>query len=201
MPSCPTHMSTTCIPDAVIAIAASKNSRALTKDIYGDEIGWLPWKRPGFELGLWLEKFARENPEATRLRARKPWAFHLGERCEVLLRADARRDQPRHRLVRARDRPASRSSAELWSRRFRAKTRRAFAARLMPEIRHLIGNDEPKIGHFDDSDAVLEFVGVEASRRARSARHVVPGSFSPNQDLAAGDPPEGWRRRQRSRRA
>ncbi len=47
-------------PDAVIAIAASKNSRALTKDIYGDEIGWLPWKRPGFELGLWLEKFARE---------------------------------------------------------------------------------------------------------------------------------------------
>ena len=51
-------------PDAVIAIAASKNSRQLTKDIFGDEIGWLPWKRPGFELGLWLEKFARENPEA-----------------------------------------------------------------------------------------------------------------------------------------
>ena len=51
-------------PDAVIAIAASKNSKQLTHDIYGDEIGWLPWKRPGFELGLWLEKFAREHPKA-----------------------------------------------------------------------------------------------------------------------------------------
>ena len=50
-------------PDAVIAIAASKNA-ASSPRIYGDEIGWLPWKRPGFELGLWLEKFARENPEA-----------------------------------------------------------------------------------------------------------------------------------------
>ena len=48
-------------PDAIIAIAASKDSRELTKMIFGDEIGWLPWKRPGFELGLWLEKFCAEN--------------------------------------------------------------------------------------------------------------------------------------------
>ncbi len=41
-------------PDAIIAIAASKNSRELTSRIFGDEIGWLPWKRPGYELGLWL---------------------------------------------------------------------------------------------------------------------------------------------------
>ena len=51
-------------PDAVIAIAATTNSRALTKEIYGHSIGWLPWRRPGFELGLMLERFARENPEA-----------------------------------------------------------------------------------------------------------------------------------------
>ena len=52
-------------PDAVIAIAASKNSRALTQEIYGDTIGWLPWRRPGFELGLMLEKFARDEPDAS----------------------------------------------------------------------------------------------------------------------------------------
>ncbi len=51
-------------PDAIIAIAASQNSRELTQKIFGDEIGWLPWKRPGFELGLWLEKFCRDNPHA-----------------------------------------------------------------------------------------------------------------------------------------
>ena len=51
-------------PDAIIAIAASKNSRELTKQIFGDDIGWLPWKRPGYELGLWLETFCKENPKA-----------------------------------------------------------------------------------------------------------------------------------------
>src|SRR2546429_4746333 len=51
-------------PDAVIAIAAAKNSKDLTAKIFGGEIGWLPWKRPGFQLGLWLEKFCQENPKA-----------------------------------------------------------------------------------------------------------------------------------------
>ncbi|MEO0654527.1 MAG: class II aldolase/adducin family protein, partial [Pseudomonadota bacterium] len=51
-------------PDAIIAIAASKNSRELTQEIFGAEIGWLPWKRPGFELGMWLEDFCKNNPQA-----------------------------------------------------------------------------------------------------------------------------------------
>ena len=41
-------------PDAIIAIAAAKDSKALTQKIFGDSIGWLPWKKPGYELGLWL---------------------------------------------------------------------------------------------------------------------------------------------------
>ncbi len=51
-------------PDAIIAIAASKNSRELTREIFGDEIGWLPWRRPGFQLGLDLEAFVKANPQA-----------------------------------------------------------------------------------------------------------------------------------------
>ena len=50
--------------DAIIAIAASKNSKELTQEIFGNKIGWLPWKKPGYELGLWLEQFCLENPEA-----------------------------------------------------------------------------------------------------------------------------------------
>src|ERR1700736_3506968 len=52
-------------PDAVIAIAASSDSKRLTKEIYGDEIGWLPWIRPGFELGLQLQRFAKDHPKAS----------------------------------------------------------------------------------------------------------------------------------------
>ena len=145
-------------PDAVIAIAASKNSRALTKEIYGDEIGWLPWKRPGFELGLWLEKFARENSDARGCVLESHGLFtwgHDAKTCyeltlDVINRAIAWFERE------IGEKPAFGGAAVA---PLGAEARKGFAARLMPEIRRLIGHDEPKVGHFDDSDAVLEFVG------------------------------------------
>ena len=50
-------------PDAVIAIACTQRSRELSAEIFGGEIGWLAWQRPGFDLGLKLERLARENPQ------------------------------------------------------------------------------------------------------------------------------------------
>ena len=49
-------------PNAVIAIAAAKNGEKLTKEIYGDDVAWVPWQRPGFDLGLVLERVCREQP-------------------------------------------------------------------------------------------------------------------------------------------
>ncbi len=49
-------------PNAVIALAASRRSKQLTKEIYGEEIAWTPWLRPGFELGLEMERLTAENP-------------------------------------------------------------------------------------------------------------------------------------------
>jgi rhamnulose-1-phosphate aldolase/alcohol dehydrogenase len=145
-------------PDAVIAIAASRNSRELTRDIYGDEIGWLPWKRPGFELGLWLEKFAREHPEAKGCVLEShglfTWAAD-GKACyeltlDVINRAIAWFERE------AAGKPVFGGVAVA---ALPAERRRAFAASLMPAIRSAIGRDESKVGHFDDSPAVLEFVG------------------------------------------
>ncbi len=65
-------------PDAIIAIAASKNSRELTQEIFGETIGWLPWKRPGYELGLWLEKFCLDNPQAKGVVLESHGLVHLG---------------------------------------------------------------------------------------------------------------------------
>ncbi len=49
-------------PNAVIAVAATRRSKELTREIYGDEVIWTPWMRPGFELGLQLEKLWRDHP-------------------------------------------------------------------------------------------------------------------------------------------
>jgi rhamnulose-1-phosphate aldolase/alcohol dehydrogenase len=49
-------------PNSVIAVAASRRSKELTRDIYGEEVGWTPWLRPGFELGLEMERICAGNP-------------------------------------------------------------------------------------------------------------------------------------------
>ncbi|HBM53062.1 MAG TPA: bifunctional rhamnulose-1-phosphate aldolase/short-chain dehydrogenase [Deltaproteobacteria bacterium] len=51
-------------PNSVIAIAASKRSEELTKKIWGEDLVWFPWQRPGFDLGLQLQKICQENPRA-----------------------------------------------------------------------------------------------------------------------------------------
>src|SRR5205085_11086723 len=51
-------------PNAVIALAATLRSEQLTREIYGDEVVWTAWQRPGFDLGLKLEQIWREHPQA-----------------------------------------------------------------------------------------------------------------------------------------
>src|SRR5947209_4974813 len=51
-------------PNAVIAVAASVNQERLTKEIYGGEVVYVPWQRPGFDIGLKIEQLIKENPQA-----------------------------------------------------------------------------------------------------------------------------------------
>jgi rhamnulose-1-phosphate aldolase/alcohol dehydrogenase len=54
-------------PNAAISVAASKNSEKLTREIYGDEVVWIPWLRPGFELGLLMQETVKKHPKARGL--------------------------------------------------------------------------------------------------------------------------------------
>ncbi|AZO64511.1 bifunctional rhamnulose-1-phosphate aldolase/short-chain dehydrogenase [Mesorhizobium sp. M6A.T.Cr.TU.016.01.1.1] len=163
-------------PDAIIAIAAAKDSQALTKEIFGDTIGWLPWKRPGFELGLWLEKFCIENPEAKGVVLASHGLFSWGDtprECyettiSVINQAIdwfERKSEGKPifggEVVKSLDAPA----------------RRAVAARLMPRIRGLISEKSHKLGHFDDSPAVLEFVNSKDLRPLAALGTSCPDHF------------------------
>ncbi|ALN72897.1 bifunctional rhamnulose-1-phosphate aldolase/short-chain dehydrogenase [Aureimonas sp. AU20] len=147
-------------PDAVIAIAATGRSRELTREIYGEEIGWLPWRRPGFQLGLDLSRFASENPKAKGVVLESHGLFTWGDTAkdsyETTLRIINRAIEWFDGKLTGKpafggEKVAPREASE----------RLRVAARLMPEIRARIGIEERKIGHFDDSPAVLEFVGSQ----------------------------------------
>ncbi len=144
-------------PDAIIAIAASKNSKELTKQIFGDEIGWLPWRRPGFQLGLDLEAFVKANPTAKGVVLEShglfTWANDAKDcyllTLEIINKAIA---------WFAKETEGKTIFGGAVAESLPEAERRAIAARLMPEIRGRIGKVERKLGHFDDQAAVLEFV-------------------------------------------
>lgn len=163
-------------PDAIIAIAASKNSKALTQDIFGDDIGWLPWKKPGYELGLWLEKFALENPEAKGVVLEShglfTWADDAKDCYELTLAIiqkamDWFEEQTAGRAAFGGAAHQSLPSAE----------RRAVAARLMPAIRGFVSGNQHMVGHFEDSDTVLDFVNAKDMRDLAALGTSCPDHF------------------------
>ena len=144
-------------PDAVIAIAATKDSKQITKQIYGDEIGWLPWKRPGFELGLWLERFCRENPDAKGVVLESHGLFTWADDAKDCyeLTVDVINRAIEWFAKQAEGKPAFGGARHA---PLEADARKAVAAKLMPAIRGMVSGKQHMVGHFDDSDAVLEFV-------------------------------------------
>ncbi|MFK4812358.1 bifunctional rhamnulose-1-phosphate aldolase/short-chain dehydrogenase [Devosia sp. ZW T5_3] len=163
-------------PDAIIAIAASENSKELTKQIFGDTIGWLPWKKPGFELGLWLGKFCEENPSAKGLILESHGLFTWGDTPKECYETTIGiinqaiewfEQQTEGKTIFGGEAVKSLPAAD----------RRAIAAKLMPKIRGLISEDSHKLGHFDDSAAVLEFVNSNNLRPLAALGTSCPDHF------------------------
>jgi rhamnulose-1-phosphate aldolase/alcohol dehydrogenase len=163
-------------PDAIIAIAAAKNSKELTAKIFGDDIGWLPWRRPGFQLGLDLEAFVKANPNARGVVLEShglfTWANDAKDcyllTLEIINKAiEWFAEQTEGKTIFGGAVAKSLPAAE----------RRAIAARLMPEIRGRIGKGERKLGHFDDQPAVLEFVNSKDLKPLGSLGTSCPDHF------------------------
>jgi rhamnulose-1-phosphate aldolase/alcohol dehydrogenase len=148
-------------PDAGIAIATAADGEALTKEIFGDRVLWVPWRRPGFQLGLDIAAAKAANPQAIGVvlggHGITAWGA-TSEECErnsldIIRTAQAYID--------------SRGAAEPFGpvrpgfEPLPADERRARAAALAPVIRGLASTDRRQVGHFTDSDVVLDFLSRE----------------------------------------
>ncbi|WP_206611588.1 bifunctional rhamnulose-1-phosphate aldolase/short-chain dehydrogenase [Falsirhodobacter deserti] len=163
-------------PDAIIAIAASQNSQDLTQEIFGGEIGWLPWKKPGYELGLWLEDFCLKNPNAKGvvLESHGLFTWHDDAKAcyeltlEIINKAIAWFEGKTAGV------PAFGGAVR---EALPADARRAVAARLMPAIRGMVSGQQHMVGHFDDSEAVLQFVNARNMRDLAALGTSCPDHF------------------------
>ncbi|RWG83271.1 bifunctional rhamnulose-1-phosphate aldolase/short-chain dehydrogenase [Mesorhizobium sp.] len=170
--ACVDHMH----PDAIIAIAAAKDSKAITKEVFGDAIGWLPWKRPGFELGLWLEKFCLENPDARGVVLESHGLFTWGDTPKECYETTISVINQAIEWFERRSEGVAIFGGEV-VKSLDAPARRAIAAKLMPRIRGLISEKSHKLGHFDDQPAVLEFVNSRDLRPLAALGTSCPDHF------------------------
>ncbi|RUV91396.1 bifunctional rhamnulose-1-phosphate aldolase/short-chain dehydrogenase [Mesorhizobium sp. M1A.F.Ca.IN.022.07.1.1] len=170
--ACVDHMH----PDAIIAIAAAKDSRAITKEVFGEAIGWLPWKRPGFELGLWLEKFCRDNPGAKGVVLEGHGLFTWGDAPKECYETTISVINQAIDWFERKSEGKAIFGGEV-VKALEAPARRAIAAKLMPRIRGLISEKSHKLGHFDDQPAVLEFVNSKDLRPLAALGTSCPDHF------------------------
>ena len=145
-------------PDAVIAVAAAADSEAVTREIWGDSMGWVPWQRPGFDLGLQLEKTLAENPGIRGIVLGSHGLFTWGDtsyECylnslEVIEMASAYIER------KVKEKGSVFGGEKVKS--LPAEERRQKAAKLMPLLRGLASSENRMVGHFTDSDTVLQYI-------------------------------------------
>lgn len=145
-------------PDALIAIAAAKDSEKLTKDIWGDTMGWVPWQRPGFDLALQLEKCLEENPGIRGIVLGSHGLFTWGDTSydcyinslEVIEKASEYIENKikENGVVFGGQKIQGLAKEERLDK----------AAQLAPILRGLCSSENRMIGHFTDDDVVLEFI-------------------------------------------
>ena len=164
-------------PDSVIALAASADGEALTNKIFGDEIGWVSWQRPGFDLALKIDAM-RETQGALRGvvmggHGLTTWA-ETSEDCEQLSLDVIRRVAD---FIERHGKGEPLGALRVGFGPLRADERRRRALALGPIIRGLASTDQSVVGHWLDSDEVLDFIGREATPRVAPLGTSCPDHF------------------------
>lgn len=148
-------------PDAVIALAASKDGEAIVRELFGGRLAWIPWQRPGFDLGLQLEQCVQHNPSVEGIVLGAHGLFTWGdsshacyvnslsviEKASAFLHDNLGKNRPVFGGVKWQ--PLS------------SEDRQHKAAHLAPVLRGLCSSNRKMTGHFTDDDRVLEFIDSE----------------------------------------
>ena len=154
-------------PDSGIAIATAVDGEELTAKIFGDRVVWVPWRRPGFQLGLDIAKIKADNPQAIGCvlggHGITAWGNTSGESeansLEIISTAEA--------YIAEHSKPEPFGHALEGYGALPDDQRRAKAAALAPTLRSIASFDRPMVGHFTDDQRVLEFLsGSEHPRLA-----------------------------------
>ncbi len=147
-------------PDAVIALACAADGEALVEKIWGGTIAWVPWKRPGWELGRALAKIA-ENPGVIGAVLGGHGLTAWGSTSEKVEQRSLQIIRQAQDFLDATSAPEPFGPVVPGRDTLGAQARLARAAELFPHLRAVASTDRRQVGHFTDSDVVLDFMSRE----------------------------------------
>ncbi len=164
-------------PDAAIAIAAAKDGKKITHDLFDGKIGWVEWQRPGFDLGLKLKQCLDENPGIIGIMLGSHGLFTWGdtayesymntleviEKCAEYLERNYGKRRPVFGGMNIKSLPK--------------EDRLKQAATLAPILRGLCSSKTRMIGHFTDDERVLEFTNSQDLSRLAPMGTSCPDHF------------------------
>ncbi|MFB0944991.1 MAG: bifunctional aldolase/short-chain dehydrogenase [Spirosomataceae bacterium] len=164
-------------PDALIAVAAAQNSEQVTKEIWGDTMGWVPWQRPGFDLGLQLEKCLHDNPSIRGIVLGSHGLFTWGDTSyECYMNSlEVIETASEYIANKIAEKGSVFGGEKIES--LPTNERKQQAAQLMPLLRGLASSENQMIGHFTDSKTVLEFINSNDLNRLAPMGTSCPDHF------------------------
>ena len=164
-------------PDSIIALATSIDGEKLTRECFGDEILWVDWRRPGFQLGLDMAKIATENPKAKGCilggHGLTTWGATSKECEERSVAAITKAEE----FIKAKGKKNPFGAAVAKYKALDPVARKARAAELAPHLRGVASRDVRMVGHFTDADVVLDFTESAELFRLASLGTSCPDHF------------------------
>src|SRR6187431_1720703 len=164
-------------PDSGIAIATAVDGEALTKEIFGDTVAWVPWRRPGFQLGLDIAAIKDANPQAIGCILGGHGVTAWGDTSAEAEANSLWIIDTAAAYIAEHGRTAPFGVALAGYEALPDDERRARAAALAPTIRGIASHDKPMVGHFTDSDVVLDFLASAEHPRLAALGTSCPDHF------------------------
>ncbi len=164
-------------PDSGIAIATAADGEQLTSKIFGARVVWVPWRRPGFQLGLDIAKIKNQHPQALGCilggHGITAWGATSAEsEANSLWIIDAAAA-----YIAGNSKPDPFGPAQDGYTALPEAERHAKAAALAPTLRSLASYDKPMVGHFTDAEVVLDFLGSTEHPRLAELGTSCPDHF------------------------
>jgi rhamnulose-1-phosphate aldolase/alcohol dehydrogenase len=164
-------------PDSGIALATAADGEALTKECFGDRVAWVDWRRPGFQLGLDIAEVKRTNPKAIGVVLGGHGITAWGDTSEECQEHSLEIIRTAERFLAEHGRTEPFGPVVAGYEALPEAERHAKAAALAPVVRGLASTDAPQLGHYNDSEVVLEFLSHESLSRLAALGTSCPDHF------------------------